>query len=74
MRYEFDSEVLKKLSLNQLMTERHTLEELYSHVRLLCDRKEEELLESIEVTTEKRETTKKSNKWINKKVAERRVG
>ncbi len=73
MHYEFNSEVIKKLPLAALMTERHILEELYSHVRLLCDKKEEELTEEIEKTTEKRESTKKENGWINKKVAERRI-
>ena len=73
MRYEFDSEVIKKLPLTALMTERHILEELYSHVRLLCNRKEKELLENIERTTEKREATKKANGWINKRVGERRL-
>ena len=72
MRYEFDTEVTKTLPLPSLMAEKAVLFELYEMVRLLCDKKEEEMLASVALSIEKREATKTENKWINKRVAERR--
>lgn len=72
MRYEFDSEVLKGLPLNELMQEKAVLEEFYCHVRLLCEKKEEEMIGRVKKITDKRKLTKEGNYWISKKVGERR--
>ena len=73
MRYEFDTEVIEGLPLDKLMAEKSILEELYERLRLLCNRKEGEMLSRVKKTTEKRKATKAHNGWINKKVAERRL-
>lgn len=73
MRYEFDSGVVGKLTLSELMAEKAILEELYTRVRIESWKREEEMEERKDVTTEKRETTKAGNGWIDKRVGERRV-
>ena len=65
MRYEFDTEVAKTLTIAQLMAEETVLGEVLEYIRLLRSRR-------VEVAVERER--KKRGLWVDKRVTARRTG